>query len=58
MGESLVVITKVKDTAKKFQCATAGDVPDKLGTLVQQLIKAGCERAKSNGRKTLRADDL
>ncbi|HZX19409.1 MAG TPA: hypothetical protein VFF13_00150 [archaeon] len=58
MGESLVVGSKVKDAIKSAGCNTAGDAVDGLNDVVSMLVKKAAERAKANGRKTVRAVDF
>ena len=36
----------------------SGDVPDAVNAKVQDMLKAAAERAKENGRSTLRPYDL
>ncbi len=56
--EVLVVQSKVKETIKKHGMNTAGDFVEALSKEVEALIKKAVERAKANGRKTVRAADL
>ena len=57
--EVLLVASKVKDSIKKNGCNTAGDaISEGLNEWVHWLIKQGCDRAKANGRKTVRAHDF
>jgi len=58
MGDSLVVGSKVKEAVKTAGCNCAGDLTDALSTQVGTLITRAAERAKANGRKTVRAADL
>ena len=55
-GENLIVKAKLKESAKG--CNVAGDLADSLNCYAHQLLKAGCERAESNQRKTVMAKDL
>jgi histone H3/H4 len=55
-GDSLIVKAKLKEAAKG--CNVAGDLADSLNCLAYQLLKAGCERAESNQRKTVMSKDL
>jgi len=52
----LVVKAKIKDVAKGYN--VAGDLAEALDQKVRDLVKDACERAKSNGRKTVMAKDL
>lgn len=58
MGDSLVVGSKVKDAVKGAGCNMAGDFPDALSAAVSGLVAKACARAQSNGRKTVRPEDL
>jgi len=55
---SYVVASKVKDLLKGMGLMTAGDLADGLSGELENLIKKAAGRAKANGRKTVRADDL
>jgi len=56
MADSLVVKAKIKEFCKGYN--VAGDLADALSKRVEALLKAACERAKGNGRKTVMAKDL
>ena len=58
MGESLVVSSKVKEAIKGHGLNTAGDAADGLNKAVSMLVERAAERAKANGRKTVRAVDF
>lgn len=58
MGDLLVVGSKVKEAVKGAGCNMAGDFPDALSVAVGGLVSKACARAKSNGRKTVRPEDL
>ncbi|MCK4883385.1 MAG: DUF1931 domain-containing protein [Candidatus Diapherotrites archaeon] len=58
MSDSLVVGSKVKEAIKAAGCNTAGDATDTLSGVVAGLISKAAERAKSNGRKTVRGVDF
>lgn len=58
MAEVLVVGSKVKDAIKKAGCNTAGGAIEALSEVVAWHIKKASERAKVNGRKTVRAVDF
>lgn len=58
MAETLVVGSKVKDAIKAAGCNTAGDAVDALSASVATMIKKAAERAKANGRKTVRGVDF
>lgn len=57
-GEMLLVGSKTKEALKKHDVNIAGDALDGLNTWVYWLISQGAERAKANGRKTVRAHDF
>ncbi len=56
--ETLVVQSKVKNLIKKFKMKCSSDVFSQLNHVIQTAVSKGVERAKANGRKTLRAADL
>jgi histone H3/H4 len=58
MGDMLIVQSKVKETAKKADVNVAGDFADALSAKVDSIIKDAINRAKANGRKTIRGYDL
>ncbi|MCX8158088.1 MAG: NFYB/HAP3 family transcription factor subunit [Candidatus Diapherotrites archaeon] len=58
MAELLVVTSKVKEIISKEGMNTAGDAPEALSKVVEEMIKKACERAKANGRKTVRPEDF
>ena len=53
---ALVVRSKVKEAAKGMRCS--GDFFGALDNVVAYKIKKAAERAKGNGRSTLRPVDL
>ena len=53
-----VVQSKVKDLVRNNKMKCSSDVVSGLSELVAEAIKRGVNRAKANGRKTLRAADL
>jgi histone H3/H4 len=55
MAELLVVRSKIKE---QTQMNVAGDFADALSQRVGLMIKEAERRAKANGRKTLKKDDL
>ncbi len=57
-AESLLVASKVKAMIKGADCNTAGDALDGLNGWVGWLITQATQRAKANGRKTVRAHDF
>lgn len=56
--QALVVQSKVKELVKKTKMKCSSDVIDAANHILQNAIVKGCERAKANGRKTLRGADL
>lgn len=58
MADILVVGSKVKAAVKAAGMNMAGDFPAGLSAEVDALIKKAAERAKANGRKTVRASDV
>ncbi|MDZ4677433.1 MAG: hypothetical protein SGI74_07970 [Oligoflexia bacterium] len=57
-GPALVVQSKVKAFIKKNKMNCASDVVKGLTSLVEHHLSKAVVRAKSNGRKTVRAGDL
>lgn len=55
MSELLVVRSKLKEFT---ELNVAGDFADALSKMVEMKIKKAEERAKGNGRKTLKPIDL
>jgi len=53
-----VVGSKLKEHNKKVKCNTAGDYLDAMNATVSKKLDNACERAKANGRKTVRGYDL
>ena len=58
MTEVLVVASKVKDAIKEQDCNTASDAVDALSAKVAKMVKEAADRAKANGRKTVRGIDF
>lgn len=55
---SYVVGSKVKALIKDNGGNTAGDFVDALSAMIEMEVKKAVARAKANGRKTVRANDL
>jgi len=53
-----VVTSKVKELIKKNKMNTAGDFVHALDKEIEHVVSKAAARAKSNGRKTVRAGDL
>jgi len=58
MADMLVVQSKVKEEIRRKGCNCAGDLSAALSKEVAKLLDAAVKRAKANGRKTVRANDL
>ena len=58
MAELLVFGSRVKEIIKKSKMNMSGDFTSALSKKVEQLVKEAVQRAKSNGRKTVRPYDL
>lgn len=56
--ETYIVQSKVKGLVKKAKMKCSSDVMSKINGIIAESVGKGCERAKANGRKTLRAADL
>ncbi len=58
MAESLVVQSKVKEAVKGLDLRMDSTLPDALNAKIDAMLKEAAERAKENGRGTLRPYDL
>ena len=61
MGDLLVVQSKVKEVAKKVggkDLRFSGDDVKALSDKVAAILKEAASRAKANGRKTVKPQDL
>jgi hypothetical protein len=56
--EMLIVASKVRTLIKDADCNTAGDAMDGLNDWLYWLVAQATERARANGRKTVRAHDF
>ncbi len=55
----IVVRAKIKDVANDMgRFSVSSDFADALDAKVKEIIRAACERAKANGRKTLMPRDI
>jgi histone H3/H4 len=54
----LVVQSKVREQVKKRGANMAGDFADELSKRVEEYVDDAIKRARSNGRKTVRPNDL
>ncbi len=58
MAELLVFGSRVREIIKKGKMNMSGDFAAALSKKVEGLIKEAIQRAKANGRKTVRPYDL
>ena len=58
MADSLIVQSKVKEAVKGQGLRMDSNLPDALNTKIAALIRDAANRAKQNGRGTLRPYDL
>lgn len=58
MADVMVVVSKIKAIAKTLECNTSGDVAPVLSEIVERIVRKGIDRAKADGRKTLKARDI
>ena len=56
--EMLLVGSKTKAALKEMDVNVAGDALEALNNVVHWYIHQGAERAKANGRKTVRGHDF
>lgn len=56
--EVLVIASKIKDVVKAAGLQSSGDLIDGVSAKVHDLLAAAVERAKANGRATVRPHDL
>ena len=55
---ALSVKSAIKDIAKKRKMRVSGDFWKALDAMLTEGMKKAADRAKANGRKTIRGDDL
>ena len=55
---SFVVASAVKDAIKKAGMMSSGDLPAAASAVLEESMKKAVARAKANGRKTVRPEDL
>ena len=55
---SYVVASQVKQLVNKLGMMASGDLADAVSSHVESALKQASERAKANGRKTVRPEDL
>lgn len=58
MTELLVVQSKVKDVISAAGMNSSGDLAEALSIVTEKKLIRAVERAKANGRKTVRPEDL
>ena len=59
MGETLLVVSKIKKMVKDAGFRTGGDYIDSLSGKISTMIAASIEKVKADGKKkTLGAEDL
>ncbi len=56
--EVLVIASKIKDVVKAAGLQSSGDLVEGVSTKVHEMIAAAVQRAKANGRATVRPCDL
>jgi histone H3/H4 len=54
----LVVASRVKEIVKFHDCRTGSDAVEALNRMVEWHVNQAIQRARSNGRRTLRAFDF
>lgn len=58
MADSVVVTSKLKEAVKGHDLRMSGDVPEAVDKKIREMLKDAAERARENGRGTLRPYDL
>lgn len=58
MTEILVVQSKIRDMVKAEGCATSQEAVEALSKEIERMVKKAVERAKENGRKTVKGQDI
>ncbi len=56
--EILIVGSKMKDVVKSAGCRSSGDLIEALSARVHEILANAAQRAKDNGRSTVRPYDL
>ena len=56
--EVVIVASKVKDAIREAGCQSSGDLVEAISEKVHDILEAAVERAKQNGRATVRPYDL
>ena len=55
---SYVVASKLKELVKKYGMMSSGDLSDAVSASLEASVAKAWDRAKANGRKTVRSEDL
>jgi len=55
---SYIVASKVKERIAKAGLRSSSELADAFSEMIERKIMRAIERAKSNGRQTIRAEDL
>lgn len=58
MAEQLITVSQVKEVIGGADMRTDGSLPDALNERVSELLNGAVVRARENGRKTVRPEDL
>jgi hypothetical protein len=59
MGETFVVVSKIKKMVKEAGYRTGGDYIEGLSTKINTMVQASIDKVKADGKKkTLGAEDL
>ncbi len=58
MAETVITISKVRNVVTGAGMRTDGALPDELNQRVLDLLSGAMQRARDNGRSTVRPDDL
>ena len=58
MAEILVIQSKVRDMIKAEGCATSQEAVEALSKEIETIVKKAVGRAKENGRKTVKGQDI
>ena len=56
--EMVVINSKLKDVIREAGLRSDGDIAQAVSDKVHEMLEAAIERAKSNGRQTVRPCDL
>jgi histone H3/H4 len=56
--EILIVQSKIRDMIKAEGCATSQEAVEALSQEIEKMVKKAVVRAKENGRKTVKGQDI